>query len=123
MSIAAVALGGALGCVLRYAASGWVQAQTGGPFPFGTLAVNVAGSFVIGAALGLGSWRFNISPEWRVFLTSGLCGGLTTFSTFSYETLVLIEDRQWLPAAANLGLNVALCLGATLGGLFLARAV
>jgi CrcB protein len=123
MAIVAVLLGGALGSVLRYLVSGWVQAWSGGLFPLGTLTVNIGGSFVIGLALGLGAGRFLVSPEWRLFLTTGFCGGFTTFSTFSYETLALIEDRQWLPAAGNVALNLALCGAATFAGLSAARAL
>src|SRR3972149_1511878 len=87
-----VACGGALGSMARYTVSGWVQTATGSLFPFGPLAVNVAGSLIIGFVLGLGAGRFLISTEWRLFLATGFCGGFTTFSTFSYETLALIED-------------------------------
>ena len=121
MAIVSVAVGGALGCVLRYLVSGWLQGWTGGFFPVGTLAVNVAGSFVIGLVLGMGTGRFLLSPEWRLFLTTGFCGGLTTFSTFSYETLAFVEDRQWLPAALNVVLNLALCGAAAFAGLSAGR--
>jgi len=123
MAIVSVVVGGALGSVLRYLVSGWVQAWSGGLFPAGTLAVNIAGSFVIGLVLGMGAGRFLLPPEWRLFLTTGLCGGLTTFSTFSFETLALLEDRQWLPAALNIALNLALCGAATFAGLSAGRAL
>ena len=89
-----VAIGGAVGATARYALSGWVQDWVGTLFPWGTLVVNVAGSFVIGIILHLGSDRFLIPPEWRLMLTTGFCGGLTTFSTFSHETLALLENQQ-----------------------------
>ena len=118
-----VALGGALGSLARYALSGWVQHASGSLFPFGTLAVNVAGSFIIGLVLGFDAERFLIPAPWRLFLTTGFCGGFTTFSTFSYETLALIEDQQWWAAGGNALLNVAACLAATLVGLVAARAL
>ena len=118
-----VACGGALGSVARYALSGWVQNATGSLFPFGTLAVNIAGSLIIGFVLGLGAGRFLLAPEWRLFLATGFCGGFTTFSTFSYETLALIEDQQWWSAGGNMLLSMAACLGATFLGLLAARVI
>ncbi|MDH5753090.1 MAG: fluoride efflux transporter CrcB [Deltaproteobacteria bacterium] len=123
MSYLAVAVGGALGAVLRYAVSGLVQGSGGDGFPLGTLVVNVAGSFIIGLALELGTDRFLISPEARLFITTGLCGGLTTFSTFSYETMRLVEEQQYTAAAGNIGLSLALCLGAVFLGFMAGRAV
>jgi CrcB protein len=118
-----VALGGALGAVARYGLSGWVQNASGSLFPFGTLAVNIGGSLVIGFVVGLGAERLLVPPAWRLFLTTGFCGGFTTFSTFSYETLALIEDHQWWAAGGNALVNVVACLAATLLGLAAARAL
>lgn len=118
-----VALGGALGATARFGLSGWVQAWSGSLFPWGTLAVNVLGSFLIGAILHLSTDRFLISPEWRLLLTTGFCGGLTTFSTFSWETLALMRDQQWLAAGGNTLLNVILCLAAAYLGLVTARLI
>lgn len=123
MSFLAVALGGALGATARYGLSGWLHAATGIVFPIGTLAVNVAGSFVIGLVLHAATDRYTLPPEARLFLTTGLCGGLTTFSTFSYETFSLLEEQQWLAAGGNTLLNVALCLGATYLGIVVARII
>jgi CrcB protein len=118
-----VALGGALGAVARYGVSGWVQHATGAFFPYGTLAVNVAGSLILGFVLGLGAGRYLIAPEWRLFLATGFCGGFTTFSTFSYETLALIEDQQWWAAGGNALGSVLACLAATFLGAVVARAL
>ncbi|MCZ6473686.1 MAG: fluoride efflux transporter CrcB [SAR324 cluster bacterium] len=123
MAYLAVALGGAVGAVARYGLSGWLHAVTGALFPVGTLGVNVIGSFLIGLIFQLAGDRFVFSLETRLVLTTGFCGGLTTFSTFSYETLALLEDQQWLAAGGNTLLNVLLCLGATYMGLVAARMI
>jgi fluoride exporter len=123
MSYLSVALGGALGAMLRYGLSGWMHAATGWVFPIGTLLVNVVGSFIIGVVLELGSGRYLFSPETRLLLTTGFCGGLTTFSTFSYETLALLEEQQWEAAAGNMLLNVVVCIVAAYLGVALARAL
>ena len=123
MTYLSVALGGALGAVLRYGLSGWLHAVTGAVFPVGTLAVNVLGSAVIGAVLQLSTERFVIPLEVRLLLTTGFCGGLTTFSTFSYETLALLEEQQWVAACGNVALNVVCCGIATYLGVLAARAV
>ncbi len=121
MGLLAVAMGGAIGAVARYGLSGWLHAATGLVFPVGTLAVNVAGSFLIGLVLHLATGRFILPLEARLFLTIGLCGGLTTLSTFSYETFALLEEQQWLAAGGNTFLNVALCLVSTYLGIVAAR--
>lgn len=123
MAWLAVAIGGAAGAVLRYAATGWVQALTGSVFPWGTLAVNVAGSLALGAIMHLATERFLVPLELRLLLATGLCGALTTFSTFAYETLALLQANDWAGALANTGLNVVACLVAAYAGLVLARLV
>ena len=123
MAYLAVALGGALGAMARYGLSGWVQHLSGSFFPVGTLAVNVLGSFIIGLLLQMTTGRFVWSVEARLLLTTGFCGSLTTFSTFSYETLALMEDQQWLAAGGNTLLNVLVCLAATGLGLAAGRLV
>jgi CrcB protein len=123
MTYLSVALGGALGAMLRYGLSGWVQLATGWVLPVGTLAVNILGSFLIGALLQISTDRFLVAPETRLLLVTGFCGGLTTFSTFSYETLVLLEDQQWTAAAGNVLLSVTVCLVATYLGIIAARLV
>lgn len=123
MLLIGVALGGALGAVSRYLLSGWVQTWSGSLFPVGTLAVNVTGSLVLGVLWHLTTERALLSPEWRLFAATGFCGSLTTFSTFSLESLALLRDAQWLAAGGNVLLNVALCLAATYLGLVAGRAL
>jgi len=123
MTYLAVALGGAVGAMARYGLSGWIHNATGALFPVGTLLVNVVGSFIIGVALYLSTERFLWPAETRLFLTTGFCGSLTTFSTFSYETLSLLESRQWLAAGGNTLLNLLLCLAATWLGILAARII
>lgn len=111
-----IALGGGLGSVLRYLLAGWVQGarqQDSVSFPVGTLAVNTIGSLMIGvlAALFI-SGPYLMREEYRVAVLIGLLGGFTTFSTFSYETLELLNDSQWARAGMNILLTNALCLAA-----------
>lgn len=107
-----IALGSALGGVARYACSSLVARSIGETFPWGTLLVNVLGSFVIGIFVALTGpdGRWIVSPDARLFVTVGLCGGYTTFSSFSLQTLNLIRAGEIGPAAANAGLSLALCL-------------
>lgn len=111
-----IALGGALGSVGRYWLNGLVS-QRFDTFHAGTLAVNVSGSFVIGVLAALALPEGRMSSEGRAFATQflmiGLCGGFTTFSSFSLQTLALLRDREWLYAGGNVLLSVALCLVAT----------
>lgn len=107
-----VAIGGALGSMARYAMSGYVAATTGGVFPYGTLAVNVTGAILIGflATLSGPDSRYFIPAPGRIFMMTGVCGGYTTFSTFSLETANLMRDGEWTAALANAGFSVVLCL-------------
>jgi CrcB protein len=107
-----VAIGGALGSVARYGMSGFIAVLTGGTFPYGTLVVNVTGAILIGflATLTGPESRFFIPASGRIFMMTGICGGYTTFSTFSLETANLMRDGEWGPALANVGLSVILCL-------------
>jgi CrcB protein len=109
-----VAIGSALGGVARYWCSDTVARFTGEWFPWGTLIVNVSGSFIIGlfAALSGTESRFLIPPEARIFVMTGLCGGYTTFSSFSLQTFTLWREGEWLWAGANCVLSVVLCLAA-----------
>jgi fluoride exporter len=109
-----IALGGAIGSVGRYYASRLIMLLSGGVFPFGTMFVNVSGAIVIGflAALSAPEGRVFVSPQARLFLMTGICGGYTTFSTFSLETVALIGDGQWIAASLNAVGSVLLCLAA-----------
>lgn len=122
-----IAIGGALGSVARYALNGVVSARIGETFPVGTLVVNVAGSFVIGVLGALTIPEGRMSSETRAFATQflmiGICGGFTTFSSFSLQTLNLIRDREWLYASGNVLLSVALCMVAVWLGYLLGSVV
>jgi CrcB protein len=109
-----IALGGALGSIARFAASSAVAGWFGETFPWGTLLVNVSGSFVIGffAALTGPDGRLLISGDIRTFVTVGICGGYTTFSSFSLQTLNLVQDGELLQAGLNVTGSVVLCLAA-----------
>jgi len=109
-----VAFGGALGSMARYGLSGLVARLTGSALPYGTLLVNVSGAALIGlfAGLSVPEGRGLIPVSARVFFMTGICGGYTTFSTFSFETLNLMNDGEWAWAIANIVGSVALCLAA-----------
>src|SRR5881394_750278 len=113
-----VAFGGAVGSVLRLLLSEWVQGHGGGDFPLGTLVINVTGSFLLGFLLRYALDTTVITPEWRALLTIGFCGGYTTFSTFSYETLALIENGDWRRAALYATSSFVLALAGTAAGIF-----
>lgn len=107
-----VAAGGAVGSALRYAVSGLIAVRFGETFPWGTLLVNITGSFVIGffATLSGPDGRLLIGGTTRQFVMAGICGGYTTFSSFSLQTLNLMRDGEWLYAGANAAGSVVLCL-------------
>jgi fluoride exporter len=107
-----IGLGSALGGMGRYWLSGMIAGRVGETFPWGTLVVNVTGSFLIGfiATLTSPEGRMLIKPSGRQFLMTGICGGYTTFSSFSLQTLNLLRDGDWFRAGANTALSVGLCL-------------
>lgn len=115
-----VAFGSALGGVLRYWLSGVVQKFTI-TFPYGTLAVNILGTFILGFVIFYFDVKELISPEVKLFLTIGFCGGLTTFSTFSFETFNLLRDSEYLLAAGNILLNLFLTILALVLSYYFAR--
>jgi fluoride exporter len=118
-----VAFGSGIGGMLRYYISDFVQKYSSSLFPYGTLAVNIIGSFIIGLVLFYLDSIKMISSEMRLFLTVGLCGGLTTFSTFSYETVRLIQDSEYLLAGSNVLLNVLVTLLAVLLAAFISKLI
>jgi fluoride exporter len=118
-----VALGSAIGGVSRYLLGGLVQRMLDTTFPAGTLLVNVTGSFLLGAIIRYALETPSLTPEVRAFLTIGVCGGYTTFSTFSYETMALLEDGEWARAGVYITASVVLSLIATFLGFALARQV
>lgn len=113
-----IALGSAIGGVGRYWCSGWVAERVGEVFPWGTLAVNVVGSLLIGFLAGFGSpdGAWVLSSQVRQFLMIGMLGGFTTFSSFSLQTLNLLHDGEWLYAGANIAVSLISCLLAVWGG-------
>jgi CrcB protein len=118
-----VALGSALGGVSRYLVGGVVQRMLHTHFPVGTLLVNVSGSFLLGGILRYALETPSLTPEMRTFLTIGFCGGYTTFSTFSYEAVALLEDGDWSRAGLYIGGSVLFSLIGTFLGFALAREV
>jgi CrcB protein len=116
-----VAAGGALGSMARYWVGGWAPRLFGQSFPYGTLVVNVVGSFLISLVMGVALSTSAISPNARIFLATGILGGFTTYSSFNYETLALLQQRLWLSGGLNLALTGLGCLVAGVLGLMLAR--
>lgn len=121
----AVAVGSGVGGLSRYWLSGLVAQSVGETFPWGTLVVNVTGSFVIGVIAGLtvAEGRLLLGPTWRQFLMAGICGGYTTFSSFSLQTLNLVRDGDLRRAGANTLLSLGCCFAAVWLGHSLAIAL
>ena len=121
MSLFYIALFGALGCLSRHLASGWAYALLGRGLPYGTLVVNLAGSFLLGVVME-GALRTSwLSADVRLGIAAGFMGGFTTFSTFSYETVRLLEEGSLMQAGANIFLNVTVCLLCAALGIYAAR--
>ena len=118
-----ICLGGAAGTGARYLLSGGIVALLGIAFPYGTLIVNVLGSFAITLLMHIALTTNSITPTLRLALTTGVVGGFTTYSTFNYETLQYLREGNWIVAAANVGATVLFCLAAGVAGLVLARAI
>ena len=113
-----IAIGGALGSMARFWMTNAVAAITGPRFPWGTIAINVIGSFVIGLVAFMAEpvGRISMSFDIRAFILVGICGGYTTFSSFSLQTFELARTGHWFEAGANIGLSVVLCLVAVWAG-------
>ena len=108
-----IAIGSALGGMARYWCTGVAAQLFGQTFPWGTLLINILGSFVIGFFVALTSpeiGRYVVDPNIRAFVTVGICGGYTTFSAFSLQTMVLMQEGEWLQASGYILGSVALCL-------------
>jgi CrcB protein len=114
-----ICLGGAIGTGLRYLVTGWAVTLFGAAFPWGTFAVNVSGSFLIGVIMQLALATRMISPTVRLFLTTGVLGGMTTYSSFNYETVRLVREGAWWLATANFALTTVACLVAGIAGIVL----
>jgi len=119
----AIASGGAIGALGRYLMSNGVHTMLGRSFPYGTLTVNVLGSFLMGILYILLLDRVSLSMEWRAALQIGLLGAFTTFSTFSIETLLLVENGEFSRAAVNIVLSVVLSLAAVWAGVMIGRQI
>lgn len=108
-----------MGAVARYGIGGWVHSLAGSSFPWGTFTVNLVGSFALGFAIRA-LHASTVAPEYRGFLTVGLLGAFTTFSTFSYEAVMLVQDGEWTRASAYLFGSVLAGVAAVIAGLWLA---
>jgi fluoride exporter len=123
MNVVAIALAGAVGTLLRYGLSAWLEAALGRGFPYGTFAVNVAGSFALGWVAERLDGRVWLGADLRLVLGVGLLGGFTTYSSFSLEVLRLLQDREWLKAGLYAVGTFGLCLAASFGGYAAGRAL
>jgi CrcB protein len=118
-----IAVGGAIGTMARYLTSLVAVRWFGSEFPYGTLIVNLSGAFVIGLVQELGTESAMVSDNTRLFLTTGIMGGLTTYSAFSYETVRLMEANAWASAWINVVVTTAMCLGLCFLGIAVGRLV
>lgn len=123
INVLLVAIGGAIGSVFRYLVGVWTLRQFGPNFPWGTLTVNVVGSFAIGLLVEMIARRFNASAELRVFVVTGILGGFTTFSSFSLDTFALFERGAMFATAAYVIASIAVSFCAIFAGLALGRAM
>lgn len=117
----AISLGAILGANLRYWMSRSAARLLGSAFPYGTLTINVLGSFILGFFMIWTMERVIVDPRWRLFVAVGFCGGFTTFSSYTFESMALMEQGQWLLVGANVVSNNLLSLAAALAGMALAR--
>jgi fluoride exporter len=121
-TILLISLGGALGANLRYFVAQQVAKLTTA-FPYGTLIINVTGSFILGFFLIWTTDRVLVDPRWRLLVAVGFCGGYTTYSSYAFETFALFEQGQWLPVVLNILFSNALCLIGVVLGAMLARSL
>jgi CrcB protein len=116
-----ICVGGAIGTGARYLISGWAARRFGASFPFGTLAVNLVGSFLIGAIMHVALTTEIVSPGLRIVLAVGVMGGFTTYSGFNFETVQYLREGAWLLGILNVFIMVGVCLAAGVAGLASAR--
>jgi fluoride exporter len=121
--ILVISLGAILGANARWIISRYAAKVMGPVFPYGTLFINVSGSFIVGFFMIWATERVLVDPRWRLLIVVGFCGAFTTFSSFAFETMAYFEQGQWLLMSANCLSNNLLCLGAALAGMALARAL
>ncbi|NOQ88078.1 MAG: fluoride efflux transporter CrcB [Gammaproteobacteria bacterium] len=118
-----IAVGGAFGAMMRFLSQATVHELFGKAFPYGTLFVNVTGSFLMGLLSIFLVEKFNLSSEWHLAILVGVLGSFTTFSTFSIETLVLFEQGDFLKAMTNISLSIILCVSAVWVGAYFAKQI
>jgi CrcB protein len=116
-----ISIGAIFGANSRWLISRWAAKFIGPIFPFGTLFINLSGSFVVGFFMIWSTQRVLLDPRWRLLIVVGFCGAFTTFSSFAFETMAYFEQGQWMMMTANFVSNNLLCLGAALAGMALAR--
>src|SRR5512139_2913835 len=116
-----ICLGGAIGTGARYLLASWSARSLGTGFPWGTLFVNIGGSFLLGLIMQIGTTTDLLTPAVRLALTTGVMGGFTTYSTFNYETTAYVRDGAWLLALTNVALTLLFCFAAGLLGMAVAR--
>lgn len=121
MNFVFVSLGAIAGANARYVLSRYAARVLGPVFPYGTLVINVVGSFIVGWFMIWTTERVLVDPRWRLLLVVGFCGGFTTFSSYAFESMAYLEQGQWALMAANVVTNNVLSLLAALAGMALAR--
>jgi CrcB protein len=122
-TILIVGTGGFLGSVARYLTQIIAERYLHSSFPWGTLAANIAGCFIIGLVYALSERGNMLSPEWRIFMTVGFCGGFTTFSAFAYNNLSMLSENNYMQLLFNVGLNIFLGIGAVYLGIVAIRLI
>jgi CrcB protein len=119
LGVLLVGIGGFIGSIARYLVGGWFAARFGSAFPYGTFVINVTGSFVIGFFLAFAQDRVSLSPYWRLFFAVGFVGGYTTFSTFEYESISLLQNGEMLLGAIYMIGSMVIGAIAAIGGIAL----
>lgn len=117
----AISVAAIVGANLRYLLSRFAARELGSNFPYGTLGINVVGSFIVGFFVIWTTERVLIDPRWRLLVVIGFCGSFTTFSSYAFETMAYFEQGQWALMLANIFSNNLLCLGGALAGMAMAR--
>ncbi len=117
----AISVAAVVGANLRYLISRLAAREFGPIFPYGTLAINIVGSFIVGFFVIWTTERVLVDPRWRLLVVIGFCGSFTTFSSYAFETMAYFEQGQWALMLANILSNNLLCLGGALAGMALAR--
>ncbi|MGE5735754.1 MAG: fluoride efflux transporter CrcB [Acidobacteriota bacterium] len=121
MNFVMVSLGAIVGANLRYILSRYAAKVLGPVFPYGTLIINITGSFIVGWFMIWTTQRVLVDPRWRLLVVVGFCGGFTTFSSYAFESMAYFEQGQWLLMTTNILANNLLCMAAAIAGMALAR--